>query len=56
MDEHLLTHISPLIHEIADATVNWGGYADEAEDSDKRSDKRAALEQEIREVVDKYRR
>lgn len=36
--------IGNLVHELADAAVNWGGYADDAEDSDRRRAARDALE------------
>ena len=37
-------HVREAIHEVADAIVNDGGYADTAEESDMRAERRDALE------------
>lgn len=44
-------HISGLIHELADVVVNWGGYADDAEESAKRSRDRDALAALLRKTI-----
>ena len=40
-----------LIHELADAVVNSGGYADDPDESDRRSELRDKLEATLTELV-----
>lgn len=35
------------VHEVADIVVNFGGYADDAAESDARADKRERIERAI---------
>jgi len=43
--------LAEAIHEVADIAVNFNGYADDSEESDRRSQSRDKLEAEISKVV-----